>query len=311
MVSLIFVGIIAVVVFFIAVKGAEQTLVPDVVGKELTEALLELQVKELYPRIQLRYSQDSTDRGSILEQEPQAGNIVKAGRRIRLVVSLGVMLNRVENYIGRNIDEVRAEIQNFSASSGGQLIKIKEPIIYDYSPDAPGTILRQKPEPLTDISKPIEIELIVSQGLENALITVPQFTGLTLSSALEQIDKTGIAFEFSIRERIEGERGETVVWQSPPADTKISSNTVVEFIVSIPPSLNNGEVFKLFTYTMPQNPYPLPVRLQAVLPSGENKRLFGVDFQGGKFTVPYKLTEGSTLILTMMDKELYREKVLP
>ena len=40
---IVFVGVIAVAVFFIAVRGAEETMVPDVRGKELTDALLELQ----------------------------------------------------------------------------------------------------------------------------------------------------------------------------------------------------------------------------------------------------------------------------
>ena len=64
---MVFVGLIALAVFFVAILGAEQTMVPDVRGLELTEALLELQVKELYPRIQLRYSQSAADRGRILE----------------------------------------------------------------------------------------------------------------------------------------------------------------------------------------------------------------------------------------------------
>ena len=63
---LVFVGIIAVSVFFIALRGAEQTMVPDVTGKDLTAALLELQVKELYLRIQLRYTQSSADKGLIM-----------------------------------------------------------------------------------------------------------------------------------------------------------------------------------------------------------------------------------------------------
>jgi beta-lactam-binding protein with PASTA domain len=115
---IVFVGIIALTVFFIAVRGAEQTMVPDVRGKELTQALLELQVKELYPRIQLRYSQSAHDKGQVLEQNPSGGTIVKAGRRIRLVVSQGVVINTVENYTGRNIDEVRMDLQTLFASAG-------------------------------------------------------------------------------------------------------------------------------------------------------------------------------------------------
>jgi beta-lactam-binding protein with PASTA domain len=308
-VLVVFVGIIAVLIFFVAVRGAEQTLVPEVRGKELTEAMLELQVKELYPRIQLRYSQSSRDKGYILEQDPRAGTIVKAGRQIRLVVSQGVMINRVENYIGRSIDDVLMDLQVFGASSGSPLLTLKEPLMYDFSPEPPGTILRQKPEPGADISGPMSLEFVVSRGQEHVLVTVPQLVGLSLSAALEQIGRMGIVFEFSLRELREGERGETVVQQSPAAGTSVTANTVIDIVVNSPVRLADGEVYKLFAYTMPRNPYPLPVRLEALLPSGERIRLIVVDYPGGKFTVPYRLPKGSTLFLSMMNREIYRETV--
>jgi beta-lactam-binding protein with PASTA domain len=306
---LLVVGLVAVSIFFVAVRGAEQTMVPEVRGKELTEALLELQVKELYPRIQLRYSQSSRDRGHILEQDPSAGTIVKAGRKIRLVVSQGVMINRVENYIGRNIDDVRMDLQVLVTSSGSPLLTLKEPLMYDFSPEPAGTILQQKPEPGTNISGPMNLEFVVSQGQEHILITVPQLVGLSLSAALEQVGRMGIVFEFSLREFREGERGETVVHQSPVAGTSVTSNTVVDIVVNAPARLAAGEVYKLFTYTLPRNPYPLPVRLEALLPSGERIRLIGVDYPGGKFTIPYRLPIGSTLFLSMMNREIHREVV--
>ena len=308
-VLVVVVGIIAVSIFFVAVRGAEQTMVPEVRGKELTEALLELQVKELHPRIQLRYSQSSRDRGHILEQDPRAGSIVKAGRPVRLVVSQGVMINRVENYIGRNIDDVRMDLQVFGASSGSPLLMLKEPLMYDFSPEVPGTILRQKPEPGTDISGPMNLEFVISRGPEHVSVTVPQLVGLSLSSALEQIGRMGIVFEFSVRELREGEKGETVVYQSPSAGTSVISNTVIDLVVNAPSQFNEGEVFRLFTYAMPRNPYPLPVRLEALLPSGERLRLINVDYPGGKFTVPYRLPLGSALILSMMNREIHRETV--
>jgi beta-lactam-binding protein with PASTA domain len=306
---LVLVGIITVAIFFIAVRGAEQTMVPEVRGKELSEALLDLQTKELYPRIQLRYSQTSRDRGQILEQDPGAGTIVKAGRSVRLVVSQGVMLNRVENYVGRNIDEVRMDLQLLVASAGSLLLTLKEPLMYDFSSETPGTILRQKPEPGTDISGPMNLESVISRGPEHITVTVPQFTGLSLSSVLEQIGRMGIVFEFTVRDLREDEKGETVVQQSPPAGASVASNTVVDLAVSSPAQLKEGEVFRLFTYTMPRSPYPLPVRLEAVLPSGDRIRLISVDYPGGKFAVPYRLPVNSTLILSRMNREIHRETV--
>jgi hypothetical protein len=58
---------------------------------------------------------------------------------------------------------------------------------------------------------------------------------------------------------------------------------------------------------MPKNPYPLPVRLEALLPSGDRMRIIGVDYPGGKFTAPYRLPIDSILVLYLMNREIYRK----
>jgi beta-lactam-binding protein with PASTA domain len=285
-------------------------MVPNVIGKELTEALLELQVKELYPRLQFRYSQTSSDKGFILEQDPRPGTIVKAGRRIRLVVSQGVILNKVENFVGRSINDVKMDLQTIYVSSGGvPLFAISEPLIYEFSPENPGTILAQKPEAGADISGPMTIEFVVSRGRETSTVTVPQLTGLDISKALELISGSGINFIFTAREKRDDEKGETVVYQTPPANTIAPVNTPVQLTVTNPDKLENNEIFNIFHYSMPANPYPLEVRIEALIPSGERIRLFTVNYSGGDFTVPYKLPVGTTLILSMLSRELYRETV--
>jgi beta-lactam-binding protein with PASTA domain len=314
-VFIVFVGIIALTVFFVAVRGAEQTMVPDVRNLELTEALLELQVKELYPRIQLRYSQSASDRGRILEQNPEAGTIVKAGRRIRLVVSQGVVINNVENYVGRNIGDVRMDLQTLFASAGSYagtglpLLSLKEPFMYQYSPEAPGTILQQSPEPGSAISGPTVLELVISRGLENEMITIPDLTGLSIDAALALLGQIGAPFTFSERPPRTGETPETVLSQSPAAGTIAAANTELSLVAGAPLALADGEVFALFSYTLSPNPYPLSVSLEAILPSGETRSLAVVNHPGGKFVVPYRLPAGSTLILSMQNRELYREEI--
>ena len=306
---IVFLLIVAVSVFFIAVHGEEQTMVPDVVDKELSQALLELQAKELYPRIDLRFSQSSRDKGLILEQDPKPGSIVKAGRRVRLVVSQGVVLNRVENFISSSIDEARMDIQTINAAAAGlYLFTIKEPVMYQISSEPPGTILAQKPVHGTEISGPIEMEFVVSKGRDNLTVTVPQLTGLTLSAALGAITSSGINFKFIVRDKTGNERGETVVSQSPIANTSIQMNNAVQITITPPDRVAANEVFGLFTYRIPQNPYPLAVRLEALLPTGATQRLFTVNYIGGDFTVPYKLPKESELILSMLNRELHREK---
>jgi hypothetical protein len=84
---------------------------------------------------------------------------------------------------------------------------------------------------------------------------------------------------------------------------------VVQITVNQPEKLANNEVFNLYRHRIPQNPYPLAVRLEAMLPSGERIRLFTTDYPGGDFTIPYKLPVGSVLVLSMLNRELHRETV--
>jgi beta-lactam-binding protein with PASTA domain len=188
-------------------------------------------------------------------------------------------------------------------------LSLKEPLMYDFSGESPGTIIRQKPEAGTDISGPTNLEFVVSRGLEDSVVTVPQFVGFPISSALDQIGRSGLAFEFTIQELMEGEKGETVVSQDPPAGVSVTSNDILRLRVNSPARLGEDEVFGLFEYTMPKNPYPLPVRLEAVLPSGESRRIIGVNYPGGKFTVPYRLPADSVLTLYLMNREIYQKTV--
>jgi beta-lactam-binding protein with PASTA domain len=304
----VFVGVVAVGVFFIAVQGAEEIMVPDVRGKELTDALLELQVKELYPRIQLRYSQSAEDKGMILEQDPLAGSIVKAGRRIKLVVSEGVLLNTLEDYVGRDVEEVRLELQALFAADFQPLLTLKEPFLYEYSSEPPGTILQQAPPAGTGISEPVALELVVSRGKEEILITVPSLVGLSIADALKKISGAGINFTFALRPAGETDRPGTVAAQDPAAQALVTVNTPVLIQVA-PPEPAEGMVFGLFRYTLEQNPYPLAVRLEAIFPSGETTTLITANYPGGEFTIPYELPPGSALVLFMLDREIYREEI--
>jgi beta-lactam-binding protein with PASTA domain len=308
---IVFTGLIALAVFFFAIHGEEETMVPDLRGKTLTDALLELQVKELYPRIQLRYTQSSADKGLILEQDPQAGSIVKAGRRINLVIGQGMIINTVGNYKGRNIDEVRIDLLALFASSGVPLLTLKEPFLYEYADEPAGTILRQNPESGTAIADPVALELVVSRGPADAAIRLPTFTGLSLEAALEEVGRSSINFTFAVRAARENEAPETIVAQHPPAQSQVPSNTLVTLTLSAPAALRAGEVFRVFTYPVSRNPYPLATRLEALLPSGERRRLISTPYAGGEFAVPYRLPIGSVLILSIVDREIHREIVAP
>jgi beta-lactam-binding protein with PASTA domain len=298
----------AVAVFFFSVRGAEQTLVPDVRGEELTAALMQLQAKELYPRLQLQYSDTPQDKGKILDQDPPAGTIVKAGRRIRLVVSQGVVINTVGNYVGRNVGDVKLEIRTLFASADKPLLNLIEPYTYEYSSEAVGTILEQDPEAGTKLSGPTDLSLVVSKGPQYTQVATPNVTGLTPAEAVAKLNASGLGFSFTARPLRPDEKVGVVVYQDPPAGTTIDSNRRVTLFSPVPET-PDGLVYGLFKFTLPESSYPLPLELDLQPAAGVKSVLVSCSFIGGEFSFPYAAVPGSTLVLTQLGKELTKELI--
>ncbi len=292
------------VIFSITLKGSEQVMVPNIEGKDLAVAMLELQAKELYPKIQLRYSNNPDDRGVILDQSPSPGAIVKAGRRINLVVSRGVIVDRIENFVGQNIDDVKIHLQTLFTSMAVPLLAIQEPPLFRFSPSSAGTILEQSPAPDTAITGPIQLSLVVSRGPENDRVNVPSITGATISETLAKIGKTPVIFDFTARDPDWKETAGTVVSQMPAENSLVTAYSRVSAVLAMPVKPTDGKIYGIFTETLPVYPYPFQIKLEAVTTKGDRYEMISMKHPGGSLTIPYALPEGTVLVLTILNKEV-------
>lgn len=308
--AILFMMAVTVIVFFVAVKGSEEVLVPNVTGLQLEEGLLEMQVRELYPKIQLRYSDVPGDEGMILEQDPVAGTIVKASRHIDLVVSRGVIVNQVEDYTGMKLDDLRIKLQTLF-SGNRTLITIAEPL-YKADDSEAGTILGQNPPPGTQISQPVELELVVSRGPSYEQTRVPNLIGMTVQEMLAQMSRTKIAFDFTARsattEEVAAGKEGTIVAQAPSSEfVPNHSRLSVEF--AFPTKPVNGDTYGIFTVQLPAYPYALNMQVQAVKSDGSTSTLTSFSHPGGQLTVPYALPKGTQLILLVEGRETAKTQV--
>jgi len=300
----ILMGLSGLTAFFLTLRGEEQTLVPDIVGLDLSTALVKLQEKELYPRISLRFSSDPESKDRILEQDPRPGAIVKAGRRISLVVSRGAAQEKVGDYVGQTLDEVKIHLQTVFGSTR-QLITVKEPPMYVYDKSPAGTILEQSPSPEVQLSGPTQLTFVVSRGPEKAKVKVPDLVGLSLADAALQIEKSAIAFQFSLRSPEGREKPGTVVAQLTAPGTLEDPSESVSIVFAMPAPVD-GTVTALFSMALPDYPYPLRTILYAEPPSGGRIPLISVDHPGRLFTMPYTVPAGSVLVLQVLNKVVAR-----
>lgn len=300
--------LVAILVFFKNVEGPEKVLVPNVVGKQLEDALLEMQAKELYPKINLRYSDVPGDEGAILEQSPQAGAIVKGYSRVSLVVSRGVVVDKVDDYIGMNIDELQLKLQTLFAGQTKPLIVLGTP---KYKPDLSdaGTILEQDPPAGTSISEPITVELVVSRGPNYENTRPPKVLGQSVNDLLQTITRSKIVFDIKSHIALDDEKIGTVVSQQTFDSEFVPNYSRVEIEMAMPDKPINDNVYGIFEAKLADYPYPVPMKLEAVPEEGNSYTILSFSHPGGNVTIPYAVPKGTELVLYVVEKVASRQTV--
>ncbi len=296
--SFLMMGIVCVAVFFASVQGAEQVMVPDVKGKSLTAALLEMQAKELYPKIQLRYSDNEGDEGLILNQDPAAGAIVKAYRRVTLTVSRGVALDSITDYTGRTYNSVASSIRN-SFSGELPLIKVADPI-YIQDDNPAGTIIAQFPAPGTSLIDPITLTLIVSSGEEVHTTEVPDFSKKSMEQILDLIKESELVFNFKHSDIRDAKVGTVTAIDTDPG-TPLTAYSHVDVEFATGESADAKSVYGIYTKELEDYPFPVPVRLD-VFKNGSYKTIISFNHPGNTLTIPYQVEKGSELYLYVIDE---------
>jgi beta-lactam-binding protein with PASTA domain len=312
----LFVGIIGLMIiigsvtFSIAVRGQEETLVPDVQGRDVLDALIDLQKKELYPDIQVQFSSD-IEKGIIINQKPAPGTLVKAGKRVTLRVSKGPVIDKVENYVGMSLEEVKIHLQTLFSTHSPNLL-IREPILFRFEKGvAPGRVLAQNPKPGTRIGGRTYLDLVVSQekGSETTL-EVGDYIGQGFLEAITALTRSDVPFVFTVEKAAKGKEPGIVTAQNPGPGEKIGYGRVVQLTMTAPTNIGKDKVFGLFRFSLPEQPIAVDIRLEIV---GETERvpLLAMKHPGGPLAVPYIVPEGSELALTVLDQEAAREKAVP
>lgn len=312
----LFVGIIGLMVviglvtFSIAVRGQAETLVPNVQGRDVLDALIDLQSKELYPDIQVQFSSD-IEKNVIISQRPAPGTLVKAGKRVTLRVSKGPVIDKVENYVDMSLEEVKIHLQTLFSTHSPNLI-IREPIMYRTVKGVPGgRIIAQSPAAGTKISGLTYLDLIVSQdqGSENA-VEVGDYVGQSFLEALSALARANIPFTFTVQKSVKGKDPGIVTDQNPKAGERIGYGRVVQLTMTAPAGVGKDKIFGLFRYTLAPQPIAVDIRLDIVTET-DRVPLLAMKHPGGPLSVPYVVPDGSEIALSVLNQEVAREMATP
>lgn len=306
-VALMVVGVLAALVgFLLTMRSPEAVAVPKAVGMELVDAIEAIQEFGLVPQVEQATFPDPGSKGKVMQQNPTAGTSVRVGREVALVVSSGTSYDKVANYVGRNIEEVRQEIKT-EFTSDNPVLRLKD-ISYTFDESDVGTIIAQEPEPGVGLHGAIQLKLLVSRGRDASIHEVPAVIGLYWEKAVTDVMASGVPFDCQLVEPNSGAIPGTVAAQDPAPAQTLKVGERLNILIA-PPEPPAHQVFGLYEYTLPEYAAGVDITVTSIGLSGSSVVLYQFRHFGGKLSFPYLVDENSELVISAFDKEIDRKTV--
>ena len=212
-------------VAFRAERPAAVVTVPDWTGKPRTEAADEAKALGLGFEVSESRHDPGVAAARVIQQDPVPGAIVRRGRTVRAVVSLGGETIAVPDVVGHPSRQAEAEIR------GTGLVPGFESRIPDaQAPE--GTVIAQSP-PAGALSVAGErVSRLVSLGPRSSRWVMPDLTGRPLRDVQDWVTLCGFRVGPVRRLPADGRAPGSVIGQLPRAGSPVARRDVVELTVA-------------------------------------------------------------------------------
>lgn len=194
--------------------------VPDFSG------LSRVQVEMKYPKLNIVFKEkydDKADEEAVIGQSPEAGTKIKKSDEITVEISLGGKQVEVDDYTGRNIDDVRTLIEKQGL--------ICETQIEDNETVARNCVIRTTPSARTMVEKGSVITCYVSLGSAEQELRVPDMVGKSIEDATKLATENNIALIILYDDTSVLEPG-TVIKQGVDPDTVVEPGERIEVTIA-------------------------------------------------------------------------------
>jgi eukaryotic-like serine/threonine-protein kinase len=209
---------------------ADTITIPSFIGQDATDASAAATQMHLSPSVVDHATSDRYPKGVVMNQRPDAGTTVRAGRQVDFVVSDGIVNRLMPDLRYQSMREVMLDLQRAKLQLG-KVTEVKNDVIPG------GHVIDQDPQPLVNVVEGQNVDVTVSKG-GAVLVKVPALTEMPVDDARALAEKTGVRLGQIVWTPL-GPKGPPhgrVVRQSVPPGTKISTYQPVSLQVSAGPN---------------------------------------------------------------------------
>lgn len=218
-------AILLLLLIFIVFPGlfkAEKIRVPDVSNLDVEEAIEQLESEGFTIGDEILEVSDEVEENKVIRTSPEEGKLREKNSEIHLFVSSGKETFVLENYIDKDIDQVRILLQN-------QDLRIDVEEQFDDQPK--GTILKQTPaEGEEVIPDETNLQFTVSKGPD--LRTVSDLTDWNEKALRDYEKSSGFKIELTEGRTSDSIPKGNVMDQTPKPNAKVSPGSTIKVTLS-------------------------------------------------------------------------------
>ena len=202
--------------------GKSEVTVPDVKGKQM--ALAKEILESAHLRVNVSEVYDAkVPAGHVVKQDPEANSRVKENRVVTIEVSRGGQEMTMPDVKGLSKSAAVDKLEKMGLKIG---------TVYEKESDADqGTVIGQEPSPGNKIDQGKSVDITISKGKAVKMVTVPDFTGSTVSSAKTSLNSLGLSVG-SVTKSTSSATPGTIIGQTPSGGSTAEAGSEVDFVVA-------------------------------------------------------------------------------
>lgn len=202
--------------------------VPEVVGHTLEEAEKLLTDNGLKYRLEDVESDEEAN--MVIQQDPEAGEQVDENSYVTIYYSIRKSDVVIPSLVNYSADEAKSELERLGLTVAGTSREYNDSVEKD-------KVCGTDPVVGTSVKKGTSVRIVISNGPQNKLVTVPNILGRTAEIALERLSDVGLqgneeSVSYAYSDKYKKDR---VMAQSVKAGTKVEVGTVIEYTISLGP----------------------------------------------------------------------------
>lgn len=212
---------------------------PDVTRIHLDEAISLLESKGLRYEIIDRRANAAYPVNYIIDQNPEAGQLVKPNRKVYLKVNIENRPKvKVPSVVNLSLRNARIQLLNYGLEIGN---------ISYRSSRYKNTVLEQSVTVGDEVEKGTAINLVISDGLGVKMVEVPEIIGQTLSEAQRLIITNGLSLGTYKYQPKRGVPINTIIGFEPAGKKSLLEGTEIDLIIAEDPDFS--EINESFSIT--------------------------------------------------------------